>query len=83
MRRFTKFAGRPGLSLIDDPKYPKYLEGYSENFPKRINVSGLDKGRLEEYSREIKQTLDDSLLEYGAVLFRGLPIETPSEFSTF
>ncbi|XP_064643904.1 dapdiamide synthesis protein DdaC-like [Lineus longissimus] len=86
VRNFVKLAERPKSLLTSNNTthmYPKYVEGYSDDFPHRIDVSGVEKQQLESYSREVRPKLDALLLEYGAVLFRGLPLDTAGDFSKF
>ncbi|XP_064648581.1 uncharacterized protein LOC135500845 [Lineus longissimus] len=84
VRSLVKIAGRPGLVDVESPTHPQFVDEFKHDFPYRIDVTGvMEKLQLETYSREFRPKLDKLLLEYGAVLIRGLPLDTANDFSKF
>lgn len=74
--------GRPFLPCSENPKLPKVLEGSREGFPYVLEpiVSPAEPFTIQDWATACREAMDQDLAKYGAILFRGLPINTPEDF---
>lgn len=71
--------GRKFLPGADASSFPKYLNGPKENFPLALEAVGSYS--IEDWGKLCREEADANLLSYGAILFRGLPVDSANDFN--
>ncbi|XP_002737284.1 dapdiamide synthesis protein DdaC-like [Saccoglossus kowalevskii] len=81
-----RLAGRewlPGASSPDN-RFPEFISPPSKNFPAVYEAKYTDTSiPPSDWAKVAKEVIDANLTEYGAILFRGMPINGGDRFSQF
>jgi len=77
----VRLKGRRFLPGADSITFPEYLDSPRDDFPLALEAVGTYS--IEDWGRLCKEEADTSLLAYGAILFRGLPLESADDFQLF
>ena len=81
-----EIANRKFLPGSNGKNFPKHLNSPRENFPVVISANDLgisDSATAKECAQICRDTFQDTLNQFGAVLFRGFPIRGQQDFSDF
>lgn len=73
-----RLRGRRFLPGAEAETFPEYLNGPREHFPLALEAEGTYD--IEEWGKLCREEADAGLIAHGAILFRGLPIETTDDF---
>ncbi|XP_035686982.1 dapdiamide synthesis protein DdaC-like [Branchiostoma floridae] len=81
----VRVRGRPWLPGSHSPNFPEFLAPPRPGYPRVFTPDGQGGGTPEECAVPARKVLEDLLDKEneGAVLFRGLPLSTPEDFSRF
>ena len=85
-RSLVEIANRKFLPGSHAANFPKYLNPPRENFPVVISAKDLQISNAatpSECAEICKDNFQDTLNQYGAILFRGFPIRGQKDFSDF
>ena len=77
----VRLKGRRFLPGADSITFPEYLDSPRDDFPLALEAVGTYS--IEDWGRLCKEEADMSLLTYGAILFRGLPLVSADDFQRF
>ncbi|XP_070568316.1 dapdiamide synthesis protein DdaC-like [Ptychodera flava] len=80
-------AGRKWLpgALSAGSKYPTYVASPRDNFPALYTVNSPSTGStpIGDFAKDAREIIEGDLHIYGAILFRGLPLQGGDDFSMF
>ncbi|XP_070568318.1 dapdiamide synthesis protein DdaC-like isoform X2 [Ptychodera flava] len=74
-RRWLPGALRPGS------KFPDYLASPRDNFPALYTVK--PSASISDFAKGTRDIIERELHVHGALLFRGVPVQSPDDFSQF
>ena len=74
----VRLRGRRFLPGADSESFPEYLYGPREHFPLALEAAGTYS--IEEWGSLCREEADANLVEHGAILFRGLPLDSTEDF---
>ncbi len=76
-----KLRGRRFLPGADKDSFPELLKGPRQDFPLALEAHG--DYSIQDWGKLCRQEIDRSLLKYGAILFRKLPLVSVDDFQSF
>ncbi|XP_077870278.1 taurine catabolism dioxygenase-like isoform X1 [Saccoglossus kowalevskii] len=86
LQTHAKLAGRkwvPG-GLNPTNKYPEFIASPKDNFPPVYEAKNSDQVKsVSEWAKAAREIVEDKLVDYGVILFRGMPVEGGEGFSQF
>ncbi|XP_070563858.1 dapdiamide synthesis protein DdaC-like [Ptychodera flava] len=72
----------PG-GLNPDNKYPEFIAPPKPNFPALYEAENGDIGSAAEWAKAAREIIESKLVEYGVIMFRGMPVYGGEGFSEF
>ena len=85
----VQLAGRKFLASSGSPDFPKFLSGPREDYPLLVKAKNGKEAGLLEWAKRARQVIDSAFEGFEkdgtavAILFRGLPLETIKDYSTW
>ncbi|XP_070569219.1 dapdiamide synthesis protein DdaC-like isoform X1 [Ptychodera flava] len=78
-RRWLPGALRPGS------KFPDYIASPGDNFPAlySVKLSATSSTSISDFAKDAREIIERELHIHGALLFRGLPLQSGDDFSKF
>ncbi|XP_064629153.1 uncharacterized protein LOC135488461 [Lineus longissimus] len=84
VRNLVQVAGRRHLPGSRNKKFPKHLQPWDQHFPHRLQVEDkIQSEDVSSFASRLRPKLDGLLHTHGAVLLKGLPIQSVEDFSCF
>ena len=74
----VQLRGQRFLAGAESETFPEYLNSPGKQFPLALEAAGSYS--IEEWGKMCKEETDENLLTYGAILFRGLPLDSAEDF---
>lgn len=73
-----RLKGRRFLPGAESETFPEYLSSPREQFP--LALEAAETYSIEDWGKLCREEADANLVEYGAILFRGLPLDSADDF---
>ena len=86
VRTVAQLRGRPYLPGSNSPHCPELLAGPRSTLPFTVKASDVGvtaKATAAECAAACKENFESTLLKYGAILYRGFPLNGPEDFAAF
>eukprot|EP00112_Aurelia_sp_Birch-Aquarium-sp1_P008762 Seg1974.4 transcript_id=Seg1974.4/GoldUCD/mRNA.D3Y31 product="Dapdiamide synthesis protein DdaC" protein_id=Seg1974.4/GoldUCD/D3Y31 len=78
LKEIVNLRGRKFLPGGDKDSFPQFLSGPKPDFPLALKAEGHYS--IEDWGKLCREEIDGSLYEFGAILFRDLPLATTDDF---
>lgn len=78
LKEIVNLRGRKFLPGGDKESFPQFLSGPKPDFPLALKAEGHYS--IEDWGKLCREEIDGSLYEFGAILFRDLPLATTDDF---
>lgn len=86
VRTVAQLRGRAYLPGSNSPNCPELLAGPKATLPFTIKATDVDitvKATASECAAACKENFESTLAKYGAILYRGFPLNGPEDFAAF
>ena len=86
IRTVATLRGRSYLPGSHSAQYPEVLAGPRPTFPFTVRASDVgitNKATATESGAACRDNFESTLLQYGAILYRGFPLNGPEDFAAF
>ena len=86
VRNVCRLRGRPYLAGSTTGSFPEYLSKIRKDLPFMVTAEDVGiatRASPKECSEAVRETFNSNILKYGAILYRGFPLNGAKDFANF